>query len=211
MATKFGQFEDKSNRDLFKLLSQAEEECLIPLGKVLEVGPRKKQNSWADALVTELTLNGGNSILNVFRGNEGVAYSEIVTDVCGKLDLPTSGSLEEREKRVARRFLADFFEKLPAHLQKKILSEMGQEYIDWALVDWNLILPVLLGTLFSDLVIGGVGLALGELIGAIGLEFILGPVGLLAIPVVLLAGPAYRKTIPSVVIICGIRQIQKQK
>lgn len=87
--------------DLYALLSLCTKEELAPLverilskvSNFLEINDDYKKfcpdhTKYYKIIGDEIRLFGGNSLINVFRGGEGPSYSEVVVDVCNKLNVP---------------------------------------------------------------------------------------------------------------------------
>jgi uncharacterized protein YaaW (UPF0174 family) len=118
---------------LYALLSLCTNEDLAPLVKIilsrlanyLVINEAYKANpldhiQYNKVIGDEIRLFGGNSIRNVFRGNEGPDYSKIVIDVCKKLGVPyVKGDTVKNEGNLLDIFIEQRWQSLdPAERQK---------------------------------------------------------------------------------------------
>ena len=81
-------------------------------------------------LAAEFQLFGGNSIANLFRGNEGVLYKEILRDVCDKMKVKgfsESQSTEWNEQLFMVQMIPTIIEQMPPDMLKAIADELGME------------------------------------------------------------------------------------
>jgi len=134
MATKF-----VSNDVLIELLEQATEEEKLSLTKILNES-RKKPNS-AKKIQCELSFAGGNSLMNLYRG-EGTGYIDIVDDVLGKLEITGFPSylLEIRhcdekdalqfDESTARKKGMEYLEKAEEQIILKLLEKAYENMSD---------------------------------------------------------------------------------
>ena len=63
-------------------------------------------------IAEELQLQGGNTIINIFRFGDGVLYKEIVEDVASSLKIPYSSGdgVEEIENTILAKIVEEMFE-----------------------------------------------------------------------------------------------------
>ena len=121
---------ETSNKRLKKLFSQIPEEKMFPIYERHGIEPQEGPND----LVDEIRLDGSNTITSLFRGWEGVDYDEIVRDVASKMDVPYADT--EDERKIETRLLEKLIEKYLKNASpeerenvKEILGEAGEEYM----------------------------------------------------------------------------------
>ena len=176
-------------------------------------------------IATEIQTFGGNTISNQYRG-EGTLYREILHDVCDRLEVNyAKGSrIESIEKNLLDKALADIFEELDAEGRASVLEALGKENATkfddnamtlalqmllrksgFATYKWAVIL---VNGLVRQLPGKGLPLVANAALTR-GISVAIGPVGLLlttAWTAYDLAGPAYRVTIPAVLIVAALRK-----
>lgn len=186
--------------------------------------PADMKKMWT-GISMELQRYGGNTILNLCRGGEGVSYETILKDVCRKLRIQLSKDLtvDEAEKLLLHKYCQEMIGKMDITLLRELGSKIGINIKNTNLHelsqsilhrinngDNKILIPVLafLGVNISRILLtGGViyatkgilGRMVGILCGPIGWSLTL---GWLAFDV---AGPAYRVTIPAVLQIACLR------
>lgn len=177
-------------------------------------------------LARELQLYGGNSFVNLFRGN-GVDYAEIVDDVLGRLKIPAqkSASLARKENLIISKVFENAWEKMSAAQRKEILDSLGMKSTG-SLEALSVLLPriglggiaayqitALVASSVASMAVGrvipmvasfGAGRMLGALAGPIGIAL----TGLYS--AYDLASPAFRVTLPCIVQIAWIRMKSSQ-
>lgn len=178
------------------------------------------------ACFDEIRKDGSNSFAIIFRGGEGVDYDEIVADVAKKIKVPDNEITEDYKKNellILGKIVADYWSKLPPEERKKIaehLKKLGNQYFD----PKDLLNILKLGGNIVPYLINIVGIQttqklmltlLPEIIGTQvtmqGLRTVVGafiPALNILMGVWLLndiAGPAFRKTIPTVATIALLR------
>jgi uncharacterized protein YaaW (UPF0174 family) len=178
----------------------------------------------------ELLLSGGNSIINIFRG-KGVPWKELVRDVARKVKIEYSenDSTAEIEEKVATNILERAIDKMTDDERAKLIKELenaglpkdipiGKGMLLAAMVGGRLsgfavykALPVIANAVVR--ILAGRGLAYGaNMVITRGLSIVLGPIGwtiMGLLTVFDIAGPAWRITIPSVVMIGVLRAKQR--
>jgi uncharacterized protein YaaW (UPF0174 family) len=214
---------DKSTKDLLALLKKCPADRLAPIYARHGIEP----SAGPSGLVEELRLDGSNTIASVFRGWEGVDYAEMVNDVAEKFDVKTENlPVETIEREILVTMIRKHYSNAsPKEREKleKILREMGDEYDD-------LIKILLKGTLSGAalaLLIEQIGVRLvaaaverivlqiiGRNAAAGAAEYAAALAGF-AIPflnvvlaawvIIDIAGPAFRKTVPTVIEIALLR------
>ncbi|WP_096024942.1 DUF3944 domain-containing protein [Campylobacter lanienae] len=81
---------------------------------------------YIERIMEEIQLFGGNSFANLFRGNKGVEYKEILCDVCDKMKVNYSKSADAQhiEQDLLIKILNDHLEKLNARELEEFLKEL---------------------------------------------------------------------------------------
>ncbi|HIE4214999.1 DUF3944 domain-containing protein [Proteus terrae] len=181
------------------------------------------QKYWP-AICAELQTYGANSLVSLFRGNKGVLYREILTDVCDKLEVNYAKNSET--EIIELNLLLKVFEKSLDKMTEEELKKLAQELqLNLTNPTPQLILITMqaaiktsgfaaleLATLSAISVINALGgiATFGTLFAAQrALAFIAGPIGLALSSAWLLsdiAGPAYRVTVPACIIVAYLRQ-----
>jgi uncharacterized protein YaaW (UPF0174 family) len=164
-----------------------------------------------EALVEEICLDGANTIASLFRGWEGAPYAEIVQDVAKTLKV--SVTKKDNYISIERKLLDHLFEK---HYEKpeeraKLLTlarEHGVEQTLWT--GGGVGLTVLMTTIGQEAVKQVVKQALRSIAGASAARIATFAVPILgaavgAWTVADLAGPAFRKTVPTVIDVAILR------
>ena len=224
---------------LWPVLSDAsldEIEPIIELLAAKSVGwMRPNKNADIEAIKKsvhdELLLNGGNTFANVVRG-EGVTWNKIVRNVAKKAKVKFSENdpMVEIEEKVATAVLERAIDEMTDEQRAKLISELEKAGLPKNIpIGKGLLLAALVGGRLTGFavykaipviakavarILTGRGLAYGANMAITrGLAIALGPIGwtvmglLTAIDV---AGPAWRITIPSVVMIGVLRAKQKK-
>lgn len=211
---------EESNGRLTSLLGN------VPTERLQSIYDRHgvKHSEGIEALVDELRLDGSNTIASLFRGLEGVPYLEIVQDVASKMGVEYTETQKEDtiEYGVLGKVLEQFLENAtPEDRQEidRILSDVSEEYRDqiWQGLSTGA-LAVIVNTVGKKIVAEvvrkivfwiamrqgakGVGKRAATIVG---LAIPLLNVALVAWTVIDLAGPAYRKTVPTVIEIALLR------
>ncbi len=98
----------------------------------LELEPRYKcyyplHSMYADLIAHELRKYGGNTIANIFRGGEGVAYRELLCDVCDemKVNYNPRSSIERIEDGLLSKVLEKVWEEMDPDQRRKVLESIG--------------------------------------------------------------------------------------
>lgn len=179
---------------------------------------------WQD-IAAEVQTFGGNSFVNMFRGG-GVLYKEVLCDVCDKIKINYNekSKTERIEQQLLGKILEDALEKMSPSDLKNLADRLGLDNTQ------GITSQVLTGSFLAIFRLGGfksyqltlivVNAVLKALIGR-GLSFagnvaltriagyLTGPIGWVITGLWTaadIAGPAYRVTIPAVVIIAALRQ-----
>lgn len=169
---------------------------------------------------------GSNDIATFIRG-EPVEYDEIVYDVGKKIkaEVSQNKSAFENEEKIIKKIFADTLDKMSDEEKKELFKNMGvtSEDIQWNMPGMTLTTQVLLkkfggfGIYKISLIVAnaiarqilgrGLSLATNAMI-ARGISVFTGPIGWILTGIWLLidiAGPAYKKTMPSVIYIAALR------
>lgn len=216
----------QSTERLEKLLANAVREDLALLAEY-NFGKDAGDKTAAE-LVAQIRYNGSNDLVRLVRG-DGVDYLTIVRDVADKMDIKWSA--DEAEESLEIKLYAKVFEQAWQRMSeeerepiKRLFQEQGLDtpYISKLLVEgtftefmptisylvaWNVARIVAVAVARQ----AGAEAAAGAFAEGLG-GLLFGPAGvLLGIIVVLtdLAGPAYRKTIPTVLQVAYMRQKAK--
>ena len=182
---------------------------------------------YVELIKKELTEFGGNTFMNIVRG-EGVAYREILIDVCKKTKTPFNekASLERIENALLEKVLEDAWDKMSDAEREELLKGGAQNSGRGGFTVGALIaifraggfasyqLALIIANTIAKAIIGrGLPLVANAAIGR-GLALLTGPIGwvLTALWTALdLAGPAYRVTIPAVIYIAALRQVHQSE
>jgi len=189
---------------------------------------------YVDEIIRELQLFGGNTIANILRNNEGVAYKEIVQDVCKKLKvkIEEKDSVEEMEEKLLLKVFDDTIKKMSDSEKKtfeEVLQQAGVGKVDLSSgIPIGLILAqagirfsgflayeisVIVANAVARTVLGeGLSLAANATLTR-SIAIFAGPIGWVITGLwtfIDIAGPAYRVTVPCVIHIAYLRQ-KKQR
>lgn len=215
-------------------------EELNSLAKALDVVLETNKTGIASAsniksLWESLSYNGSNDLAWILRGGTGVSYAEILRDVCEKqkvksiLDGDDEAAILGNEQLLIEKLFTDIWDKMSEEERAILINEMDLNV--GAMPLHGMALPAILAaaklggfaTYQLTLIVAntvaralfGSGLAFATNTALMrGLGAFLGPIGWFASGawmIIDIAGPAYRKTLPSVVIVAALRQQQKQR
>lgn len=171
----------------------------------------------------ELQHFGGDSFVSFFRGN-GVAYKEILSDVCEKLNVKFNkkSSVYEIENQLLEKLMNDSWEKMDDKQREELLKDIGLNgKLTGSAGLFALLAAVQMGGVASYVTSGIIASTVAEAFAgsaltfaagsgvARGLSVLAGPIGiavvtLLTVPAI--SGAAYRVTIPSVCQIAYMRR-----
>ena len=175
-------------------------------------------------LVSEFRLFGGNSLVNIFRG-EGPEYSEILRNVAkrNKVSFNDKATDEQLEQYLLQKLFNDSLTGASNEELKNMMKELGypttnfsrQAAIATLMAAWKsggfksyMLLVSVVNAVMKFLIGRGLSFAANATLTRIA-SIMTGPVGwaLTALwTIVDIAGPAYRVTIPAVIQIAYIRQ-----
>ena len=181
-------------------------------------------HAYWDLIAAEIQCFGANTLATLFRGGEGVLYKEVLTDVCDKMKVNynSGSSVETIELHLLMKVLTDSMkemspEELEAVCDDLDLSPMRYtpEAVTIALqmaIRLGGILPYQIALIVANAVaralIGrGLSLAANAALTRLMSAFA-GPIGWTLSAVWLLvdiAGPAYRITVPAVIMVAYLR------
>jgi uncharacterized protein YaaW (UPF0174 family) len=190
--------------------------------------PKYPSKYW-DLVCAEYQYFGGNTIANTMRGH-GVAYEEILEDVCSKMKVnyPAHASVEQKEMNLLMKVLTDSLDNMTQEQKEALLRELeinttnytaqavaialqsairlgGFASYQVAVIIANVIAKQILGHGLSLTINAGISRAIGVLAGPIGWAITL------LWTLIDLAGPAYRVTIPATIYIASLRQMLNNK
>jgi uncharacterized protein YaaW (UPF0174 family) len=177
-------------------------------------------------IAAEIQTFGGNTWMNVFRRGKGVLYREVLTDVCKKIKVPfdKKSGTSEIEDKLFLKILTDAVKKMTPEELKNLGESLGKG-------DFESFTPeILVGVLQTLFLAGGfasyqlsliiANAVVKSFLGA-GISFagnitltrvlsaFAGPIGLVITGIwtaLDIAGPAYRVTIPAVVLVAMLRR-----
>ena len=181
---------------------------------------------YADLIAKEIRDFGGNTFANIWRGGEGPAYREIVQDVADKLKVNyTKGNaVAEIEDRIFEKILEKTLEQMTEEEKYNLAIELGLDkgkMSSGGMVSTSILyafraggfgsyqLTLIIANQIAKLLIGR-GLVLATNAALVRFASILtGPIGLALTGIwtmIDLAGPSYKTTIPSVILVATIRK-----
>lgn len=185
--------------------------------------------AYLDVIVREIRDFGGNSLVNVFRG-DGVEYAEIVRDVADKIDADygKQDSVEEVERKVLVKIFSDSVDRMTPEQRRDLEEEFrraGAQNVSFSSGVPAGVVMAQLGVQMTGFMAYRVAVivanAIAKAILGQGLSFAAnaaltraiaiaaGPVGWVVSGLwtaIDLAGPAYRVTIPVVCHVAFLRQ-----
>lgn len=181
---------------------------------------------WQD-IAEELQLFGGNTFMNLLKGNKGVLYKEILCDVCDKLKVNYNkkSATSQIEQNLLMKILQDSLEKMSAEEIAELANELGlknnQLFTPQAMTATFLavfkagglksyqltliIVNAVMKALFGRTLAFGGNLVAGRIAGILS-----GPIGWIITGIwtaMDIAGPAYRVTIPAVIQVAYLRSL----
>jgi small GTP-binding protein len=203
-----------------------------PLLKYLGFEPKTddlRSRAAADEIAHNLRRMGSNDLATLFRGGEGVPYSEVVFDVAEKLKATGASKeapVEQNEAKVLEKLFADSLEQMTMDERRALFQSMNLDVKNYAIGGGAAILVQQLIREFGGFATYRFSVVIANMIARAllgsGLSFaanaaitrvvgtMLGPIGWIATGAWLaydLAGPAFRKTVPAVVYVAMLRQM----
>ena len=185
-----------------------------------------------EMIAAEFQRFGADAVVSLFRGGKGVIYRVILSDVCSRLKLSVKGTdeLAAIEARLLAKVLAESWEKMSDAEKIEFAKAAGPAFAGSGFDPMKMAPAALLAALQAVILAGGFaayqvamviangaarmvlnrGLALAANAGiARAMGVFAGPVGLVITGIFslpLLTGPAYRITIPAVLVTACLRQ-----
>jgi uncharacterized protein YaaW (UPF0174 family) len=187
------------------------------------------QKYW-ELIAAELQCFGANTLATILRGGEGVLYKEVLVDVCDKLKVNYSkdSSVDRIEQNLLMKILTDALDKMSPEQLKELAEAIGMRNVGYGgltaesmaaifqalfhaggFKSYQLTL-IIVNVVVKALIGRGLTLAGNALIGRT-MAILTGPIGMAITALMTLidiAGPAYRVTIPSVILVAALRQKQ---
>lgn len=213
-----------SNAMLVDLLRNVPGERLAPLFERHDIPAARG----VESLVNELCLDGANTFASILRGWEGVSYAEIVRDVAGKMKVPVSDSEGEPQvelkliEELIRRYLQDATPEDRERVEEVIrqagsdFTELGKQIASGSLRVGSLGLLIksvgqrMVAELVKKLMLRMVSRqaakeAAKQAARVVGYAMPVINVLMLGWTIIDIGGPAFRKTLPSVLEIALLR------
>lgn len=181
-----------------------------------------------EEIAEELQLFGGNTFMNLIKGNKGVLYREILCDVCDRLKVNYNKKSDFAliEQHLLMKILSDALEKMSPEEIKQLADELGinsQKMISSPQGLLGAFLAIYkaggfqsykLTLMISNLILSAFGKKIPPVMFNAGFvampKPLIGPIGwvisgiLLAIDI---AGAAYRVTVPAVIQVAYLRSL----
>ena len=166
-----------------------------------------KHSKYADQIAHHLRLFGGNTIVNIPRG-EGPPYKEIVQDVANKLGV--NYEYYDSVERVEMKIIKEIFDRSLKEMSDKKKEEVFKDFKKEGDDNWDFSAGSPLALLMAATVANGIAkMVLGRVIGGRVITILAGPIGWVITGIwtaISIAGPAYRVTIPCVCHVAYLRQ-----
>lgn len=208
----------QSNEDLYLLLSKSSKENLRILQEY-NFGTNNKELKSPKEIGDRIRYNGSNNIANIIRFGESVDYHEVVRDVASKIGVKyqDTDDVENIEQEIFIKIINDAIKNMSFEDLQKFENELHKNGI---VKNGDSFSPDFLQRIIKAGVLGPATLYLFRFV-ALQVAARLGLVALggvvlvpLAIPILILidsCGPNYKCTIPSVIQIAYMRQLEKYK
>ena len=166
-----------------------------------------KHSKYADQIAHHIRLFGGNTIVNIPRG-EGPPYKEIVQDVANKLGV--NYEYYDSVERVEMKIIKEIFDRSLKEMSDKKKEEVFKDFKKEGEDNWDFSAGSPLALLMAATVANGIAkMVLGRVIGGRVITILAGPIGWVITGIwtaISIAGPAYRVTIPCVCHVAYLRQ-----
>lgn len=201
-----------STKKLERLLTLVREVEPGRLEPLYERHGMDEEDDTIEELVEEICLDGANTIASIFRGWEGVAYDEVVRDAAKALKVKVAkrDSHVTVERKILDHLFEDYFKQKPEEREKllKLTRAHGIEQSLWSAGGSGL--SVLVSTIGQEAVKQVIKQVLRSIAGASAARIASFAVPILGAAVSIwtaadLAGPAFRKTLPTVIDIALLR------
>ncbi|MCM3768132.1 hypothetical protein [Neobacillus niacini] len=167
-----------------------------------------------DDLIRKIRYNGSHNLAYLFRKLDGVEYLEIVQDVARKLKVEYTDNENEQniEAKIMVKFLRDFMKNTKEEEKREFQEYLKQQGVQE--LDDHAILKYILG---NPAALEGVVKLFAAIANKIAMQLLrreikaaayplMGEIAVLGGLLILFAGPAYKKTTPSVIHIAFLRQ-----
>nr|WP_321258878.1 hypothetical protein [uncultured Pseudodesulfovibrio sp.] len=211
------------DRRLTELLHKASREKVQPIyerhGIGLEDGP--------DRLVEEICLDGSNTFASLLRGGKGTEYINVVRDVARKVGIKDNNldamTVKELEKKILALLISNYVEELDEKELAELKTDLIQAKLDEKVINNKIIggltkggaLALLSTVAGREIVVGIIGRVVATYVGtrtaatvatrAVGAAIPFLNVALFGWLAWDLSGPAFRKTIPTIIDIAILR------
>jgi uncharacterized protein YaaW (UPF0174 family) len=211
-----------SDRRLCALLSRVQTQAPDRLASVFARHGKAPEDGVAE-LAREIRLDGSNTLASVLRGWQGISYDAMVLDVAHKLKLEADLQRGEVpvERAVLEAVLGRFFDTVSPDQTEDMLKAVGETQLGRPLREGRWV-PGSLEVMVRDVGAPEVALLLQQIAlrslgyglaretvkrvaGTAGLAIPLLNVAMIGWTVVDLAGPAFRKTVPTVIEVSILR------
>lgn len=205
----------KATNQTTKLLDSIDRKKLGPIFK--RHGVSSSEKGAVKSLVEEISLDGGNTVANILRLWEGVGYEEIVYDVADTLSLKVTKDWQHNERLILEKVFEDIVKTMTEEEKnnlEEILKNAGEELGDnmfTGRVGAKIVGMILANTIAKKIIMETIKKTLAKLAAKevgkrVGAYMIPGLNVIMAAWTVWdIAGPAYRKTIPTVIEIALLR------
>lgn len=189
------------------------------------VASHPDHHQYWDLIAAEIQCFGANTGATALRGGKGVLYREVLTDVCDKMKVNYNNSapVDHIEMYLLMKVLEDAMAEMSAEELKKVCDELGispKRYTPEAITVLLQVvirnsgfvaykIAVIVANAVAKALVGrGLGLAANAVLTK-SLAIFAGPIGWVLSGLWVLrdiAGPAYRITIPAVIMVAHLRQ-----
>lgn len=204
-------------------------ESLTSNGKYKRYYPN--HNIYWQEIAEEIQLFGGNTFVNMFRGGRGVAYKEVLCDVCDKMKVNYNkySSTKQIEENLLMKILQNALEHMAPDELRNLATELGIKNINGITAQtltatfitvfkaggfksYQLTL-IIVNAIMKALIGRGLSLAGNAALTRVA-SVLAGPIGWAITAIWTLsdiAGPAYRVTIPAVIQVAFLRKLSENR
>ena len=182
-----------------------------------------------DIIAEEIQRFGGNTFINIVRAGKGVLYREILMDVCdkAKVNYNKKSSIEQIESNLLQKIFLDAVEKMNTEELKTIVTELNLETTNFtpqavvaalqlalrnSMFLWGDVVVIVFQSMIARMITAGGIVFTGNIIGTRLLAAFTGPISWAITGLWTafdIAGPAYRVTVPAVIMTACLRQMHK--
>ena len=213
---------------LVRILTEGEDgderltEELTAHGRYKESSP--DHHAYWDLIAAEIQCFGANTLATLFRGGEGVLYREVLTDVCDKMKVNynSGSSVETIELHLLMKVLTDSMKEMSAEELEAVCADLELSPMRYTPEAVTIALqtairlggfapyriaPIVANAVVRAVIGRGLSLAANAALARLMAAFA-GPIGWTLSAAWLLvdiAGPAYRVTVPSVIMVAYLR------